>query len=83
MARKNPSPRLIAWRTREFVNLALTHLQALYGVEFVIVPIDDITAVNSMRRMVTIGDKYAVQWMFTPKAECGRKIVEILGGHNA
>ena len=33
-----------------------------------------------MRRMVTIGDKYTVQWMFTPKAECGRRIVEILGG---
>ena len=54
MARRNPDPRLIAWRTREFVNLALTHLQALYGVEFVLVPIDDIEKLKAIERMVTI-----------------------------
>lgn len=54
MARKNPSPRLIAWRTREFVNLALTHLHALYGTEFVLVPLSDIEKLKSVRRMVTI-----------------------------
>lgn len=38
------------------------------------------TGSDLMRRMVTIGEKYSVQWKFTTKAECGKRIVEILGG---
>jgi hypothetical protein len=41
-----------------------------------------ITGDELMRRMVTIGEKYSVQWQFTPKAECGRRIVEILSQKN-
>jgi hypothetical protein len=33
--------------------------------------------------MKTIGERYGIEWQFTPKAECGRRIVEILGGQNA
>lgn len=25
-----------------------------------------------------LNDRYGIEWQFTPKAECGRKIVEIL-----
>jgi hypothetical protein len=25
-------------------------------------------------------ERYGIEWQFTPKAECGRRIVEILGG---
>ena len=39
-----------------------------------------ITGDELMRRMVTIAHKYGIEWQFTPKAECGRRIVDILGG---
>lgn len=32
------------------------------------------------RIMRTIQDKYGVEWMFTTKAKCGERIVELLGG---
>jgi hypothetical protein len=32
--------------------------------------------------MKTIGERYGIEWQFTPKAECGKRIVEILGGKN-
>jgi len=41
-----------------------------------------ITGEELMQRMVTIANKYSVEWMFTPKAECGARIVEILGGED-
>ena len=42
-----------------------------------------ITGDELMRRMVTIAHKYGIEWQFTTKAECGKRIVEILGGQNA
>lgn len=32
------------------------------------------------RIMSTMADKYGVEWMFTTKANCGKRILEILGG---
>ena len=32
--------------------------------------------------MKTIGERYGIEWQFTTKAECGRRIVEILGGYH-
>jgi len=29
-----------------------------------------------------MSERYGIEWQFTPKAECGRRIVEILGGEN-
>lgn len=30
--------------------------------------------------MSTMADKYGVEWMFTTKTDCGKRIVELLGG---
>jgi len=27
-------------------------------------------------------ERYGIEWQFTPKAECGKRIVEILGGQD-
>lgn len=32
--------------------------------------------------MLTMSQKYGCEWMFTTKAKCGEKIVELLGGTN-
>lgn len=32
--------------------------------------------------MTTMSAKYGVEWAFTKKADCGRRIVELLGGSN-
>ncbi len=34
-----------------------------------------------MLRMRTMRDKYGIDWQFTTKADCGKRIVEIFGGY--
>jgi ERCC4-type nuclease len=33
--------------------------------------------------MLTMSQKYGVEWMFTTKGDCGKKIIELLGVSNA
>lgn len=39
-----------------------------------------ISSIQLMDRMKVMSERYGIEWQFTPKAECGRRIVEILGG---
>ena len=40
------------------------------------------TGATLAKVMRTMQERYGVRWEFTTKAECGRRIVEILGGKN-
>ena len=39
-----------------------------------------LSSIQLMDRMKVMAERYGIEWQFTPKAECGRRIVEILGG---
>ena len=39
-----------------------------------------LSSIQLMDRMKVMADRYGIEWQFTPKAECGKRIVEILGG---
>lgn len=41
-----------------------------------------VTGKTLYRIMCTMQDKYDVNWLFTTKAKCGERIVELLGGKN-
>jgi hypothetical protein len=36
----------------------------------------------NMDCMEVMSERYGIEWQFTPKSECGKRIVEILGGSN-
>ena len=37
-----------------------------------------LSSIQLMDRMKVMSDRYGIEWQFTPKAECGKKIIEIL-----
>ena len=39
-----------------------------------------LSSIQLMDRMKVMSDRYGIEWQFTPKAECGKRIVKILGG---
>jgi hypothetical protein len=39
-----------------------------------------LSSIQLMDRMKVMSERYGIEWQFTTKAECGRRIVEILGG---
>ena len=39
-----------------------------------------LSSLQLMDRMKVMSERYGIEWQFTPKAECGARIVEILGG---
>ena len=41
-----------------------------------------LSSLQLMDRMKVMSERYGIEWMFTTKAECGRRIVEILGGYD-
>ena len=41
-----------------------------------------LSSIQLMDRMKVMSDRYGIDWQFTPKAECGKRIVEILGGQD-
>jgi hypothetical protein len=38
-----------------------------------------LSSIQLMDRMKVMSERYGIEWQFTPKAECGKRIVEILG----
>ena len=42
-----------------------------------------LSSIQLMDRMKVMSERYGIEWQFTPKAECGKRIVEILGGTDA
>lgn len=41
-----------------------------------------LSSLQLMGRMKVMADRYGIEWKFTPKAECGKRIVGILGGQD-
>ena len=39
-----------------------------------------LSSIQLMDRMKVMADRYGIDWQFTTKAECGKRIFEILGG---
>lgn len=42
-----------------------------------------LSSIQLMDRMKVMSERYGIEWTFTQKAECGKRIVEILGGEDA
>lgn len=58
-------------RKGDYAKMKTLHLNPKYA---------PINGSEIMQRMLTIKSKYNVDWRFTTKSDCGKRIVEILGG---
>ena len=41
-----------------------------------------LSSIQLMDRMKVMSERYGIEWQFTTRADCGKRIVEILGGKN-